>query len=241
MLGLVSVVLLSYLGIMMSWGLAFGLPWTLAYFYFIWICPAHQLSMGIRKCKPHRMMWWLASTFLHIVPITVILTSYAILPKSLIDQEETSHERIVLTLSLILAILTFFEVNLVVVSSLSDNFELEKINFPVIFLLDLSFSQFQCEILMNSNFFIQIAGNIIFTDNCYLRDLHRSKGEEKTREPWSWTVFNCNIQSQVAWQCQRFWQKDFSLIIFRSCCHVRMIFDICIISYVCNRYGLGPF
>merc|ERR1711936_1551777 len=42
-LGLVSVVLLSYLGIMMSWGLAFGLPWTLAYFYFIWICPAHQL------------------------------------------------------------------------------------------------------------------------------------------------------------------------------------------------------
>jgi len=47
-LGLVSVVLLSYLGIMMSWGLAFGLPWTLAYFYFIWICPAHQLTMGIR-------------------------------------------------------------------------------------------------------------------------------------------------------------------------------------------------
>ena len=80
------------------------------------------------------MMWWLASTFLHIVPITVILTSYAILPKSLIDQEETSHERIVLTLSLILAILTFFEVNLNldVVSSLSDNFELGKINFPVV-------------------------------------------------------------------------------------------------------------
>ena len=51
MLGLVSVVLLSYLGIMMSWGLAFGLPWTLAYFYFIWICPAHQLTMGIRSEK----------------------------------------------------------------------------------------------------------------------------------------------------------------------------------------------
>ena len=51
MLGLVSVVLLSYLGIMMSWGLAFGLPWTLAYFYFIWICPAHQLTMGIRCNK----------------------------------------------------------------------------------------------------------------------------------------------------------------------------------------------
>ena len=63
-LGLVSVVLLSYLGIMMSWGLAFGLPWTLAYFYFIWICPAHQLSMGIKKCKPHRMVWWAAATFL---------------------------------------------------------------------------------------------------------------------------------------------------------------------------------
>ena len=48
-LGLVSVILLSYLGIMMSWGLAFGLPWTLAYFYFIWICPSHQLTMGIRS------------------------------------------------------------------------------------------------------------------------------------------------------------------------------------------------
>ena len=53
MLGLVSVVLLSYLGIMMSWGLAFGLPWTLAYFYFIWICPAHQLTMGIR-CRTNQ-------------------------------------------------------------------------------------------------------------------------------------------------------------------------------------------
>jgi len=52
-LGLVSVVLLSYLGIMMSWGLAFGLPWTLAYFYFIWICPAHQLTMGIR-CRTNQ-------------------------------------------------------------------------------------------------------------------------------------------------------------------------------------------
>merc|ERR1711874_288478 len=56
---------------------------------------------------PHRMMWWLASTFLHIVPIS------AILPKSLIDQEETNHERIVLTLSLILAILTFFEITVI--------------------------------------------------------------------------------------------------------------------------------
>jgi len=55
-LGLVSVVLLSYLGIMMSWGLAFGLPWTLAYFYFIWICPAHQLTMGIRcYLKPEQI------------------------------------------------------------------------------------------------------------------------------------------------------------------------------------------
>jgi len=110
---ILSVLALTYLGIMISWGLAFGLPWILAYFYFIWICPAHQLSMGIRKCKPHRMMWWLASTFLHIVPITVILTSYAILPKSLIDQEEANHERIVLTLSLILAILTFFEITVI--------------------------------------------------------------------------------------------------------------------------------
>ena len=106
------MVALTYLGIMISWGLAFGLPWILAYFYFIWICPAHQLSMGIRKCKPHRMMWWVAATFLHIVPITVILTSYTLLPRSLIQQEtETNHGTIVLTLSLILAILSFFEVN----------------------------------------------------------------------------------------------------------------------------------
>ena len=47
-MAIMSVILLSFLGIMMTWGLAFGLPWTLAYFYFIWICPAHQLSMGIR-------------------------------------------------------------------------------------------------------------------------------------------------------------------------------------------------
>ena len=175
---------------MISWGLAFGLPWILAYFYFIWICPAHQLSMGIRKCKPHRMMWWLASTFLHIVPITVILTSYAILPKSLIDQEETNHERIVLTLSLILAILTFFEVNYEV-SSLSDNLQGKKIYFPVNFLADLSFSN-NPEIPMRNE--IQ---RIFITDNCYLRHLHRSKGKEKTREPRGRTVFNRNIQSQV--------------------------------------------
>jgi len=98
---------------MISWGLAFGLPWILAYFYFIWICPAHQLSMGIKKCKPHRMVWWAAATFLHIVPITVILTSYSLLPNSLIDQEETNHGRVVLTLSLILAILTLFEITVI--------------------------------------------------------------------------------------------------------------------------------
>ena len=45
---ILSVLALTYLGIMISWGLAFGLPWILAYFYFIWICPAHQLTMGIR-------------------------------------------------------------------------------------------------------------------------------------------------------------------------------------------------
>ena len=39
--------------------------------------------------------------------------------------------------------------------------------------------------------------NITFTDNCYLRHLHRSKGEEEKRKPRSRTVFNCNIQSQV--------------------------------------------
>merc|ERR1719166_686678 len=108
-----SVLALTYLGIMISWGLAFGLPWILAYFYFIWICPAHQLSMGIKKCKPPRMVWWAAATFLHIVPITVILTSYTLLPNSLIDQEETNHGRVVLTLSLILAILTLFEITVI--------------------------------------------------------------------------------------------------------------------------------
>ena len=47
-LAVLSVMVLSYLGVTVSWGLAFGLPWILAYFYFIWICPAHQLAMGIR-------------------------------------------------------------------------------------------------------------------------------------------------------------------------------------------------
>ena len=49
---ILSVLALTYLGIMISWGLAFGLPWILAYFYFVWICPAHQVSMGIRSQTP---------------------------------------------------------------------------------------------------------------------------------------------------------------------------------------------
>ena len=51
-LAILAVLALSYLGIMISWGLAFGLPWILAYFYFVWICPAHQVSMGIRSQTP---------------------------------------------------------------------------------------------------------------------------------------------------------------------------------------------
>jgi len=75
-LAFLAVILLSYLGIMMSWGLAFGLPWTLAYFYFLWICPSHQLSMGIRKLKPFRMIWWLASTGVHCILLALVCTSY---------------------------------------------------------------------------------------------------------------------------------------------------------------------
>ena len=88
------------------------------------------------------------------------------------------------------------------VSSLSDNLQRKKIYFPVNFLFDLSFSPSNNpEIPMrNRNEYKlvdKIAGkNLFFIDNCYLRDLHRSKGEEKTREPRS-RVLNCNIQSQV--------------------------------------------
>merc|ERR1712110_946845 len=73
---ILSVLALTYLGIMISWGLAFGLPWILAYFYFIWICPAHQVSMGIRKLKPHRMLWFVVSTLVHILISTVLLISW---------------------------------------------------------------------------------------------------------------------------------------------------------------------
>jgi len=110
-LGLISVVLLSYLGIMMSWGLAFGLPWTLAYFYFIWICPAHQLTMGIRKLKPYRMLWWVASTGLHILVLALVLASTTSLSYLHIGHANLANlAKPVVFLSLILAILVIFEV-----------------------------------------------------------------------------------------------------------------------------------
>jgi len=77
-LAILAVLALSYLGIMISWGLAFGLPWILAYFYFVWICPAHQVSMGIRKLKPHRMLWFVVSTLVHILISTVLLVSWTV-------------------------------------------------------------------------------------------------------------------------------------------------------------------
>ena len=79
LLAVMSVLALSYLGIMISWGLAFGLPWILAYFYFIWICPAHQLSMGIRKLKPHRMVWWVVSGSVHILLVSAMIVSATLL------------------------------------------------------------------------------------------------------------------------------------------------------------------
>jgi len=110
-LGLISVVLLSYLGIMMSWGLAFGLPWTLAYFYFIWICPAHQLTMGIRKLKPYRMLWWVASTGLHILVLALVLASTTSISYLHIGHANLANlAKPVVFLSLILAILVIFEV-----------------------------------------------------------------------------------------------------------------------------------
>jgi len=127
-LGLISVVLLSYLGIMMSWGLAFGLPWTLAYFYFIWICPAHQLTMGIRLCvpffacscscssccrklKPYRMLWWVASTGLHILVLALVLASTTSISYLHIGHANLANlAKPVVFLSLILAILVIFEV-----------------------------------------------------------------------------------------------------------------------------------
>lgn len=82
-LAVLSVLALSYLGIMISWGLAFGLPWILAYFYFIWICPSHQLSMGIRKLKPHRMLWFVVSSIVHIILAAILLVLYTLLPPSI--------------------------------------------------------------------------------------------------------------------------------------------------------------
>jgi len=109
-LAALSVVLLSYLGIMMSWGLAFGLPWTLAYFYFIWICPSHQLSMGIRKLKPYRMLWWVAATAVHIILILGILASYTTFSTSYLHIDDAKLVKPVVFLSVILAILTLFEI-----------------------------------------------------------------------------------------------------------------------------------
>lgn len=109
-LGLISVVILSYLGIMMSWGLAFGLPWTLAYFYFIWICPAHQLTMGIRKLKPYRMLWWVASTGLHILVLALVLASTTSFSSYYFHIDDANLVKPVVFLSLILAILAIFEV-----------------------------------------------------------------------------------------------------------------------------------
>jgi len=109
-LALLAVVLLSYLGIMMSWGLAFGLPWTLAYFYFIWICPAHQLSMGIRKLKPYRMLWWVASTGLHAILLILVITSYTTFSSNYLHVEHASLVKPLVFLCLVLGILLIFEV-----------------------------------------------------------------------------------------------------------------------------------
>lgn len=108
-LALMAVLLLSYLGIMMSWGLAFGLPWTLAYFYFIWICPAHQMSMGIRKLKPFRMLWWVSSTGIHCLLLILVLTSVTTFNSSYLQVDHVSIVRPLIVLSLVLAILLIFE------------------------------------------------------------------------------------------------------------------------------------
>ena len=51
LLAVVSVLSVLWWSSFGRWGLAFSLPWILAYFYFIWICPAHQLSVGIRRVE----------------------------------------------------------------------------------------------------------------------------------------------------------------------------------------------
>lgn len=109
-LALLAVILLSYLGIMMSWGLAFGLPWTLAYFYFIWICPSHQLSMGIRKLKPYRMIWWMATTGVHCILLGLVCTSYISFSEDFLHVERRSLVKPLVFLSLVLGVLLIFEV-----------------------------------------------------------------------------------------------------------------------------------
>lgn len=66
------VVLLSTLGVIMSWAL---LPWALAYLYFMWWRPAHHLEQGLRKLDQTRMVLWMASTGFHVVPFLMCLFS----------------------------------------------------------------------------------------------------------------------------------------------------------------------
>jgi len=109
-MAIMSVILLSYLGIMMSWGLAFGLPWTLAYFYFIWICPAHQLSLGIRKLKVYRMLWLVSSIGVHIVLLMTILASFTTFSSSYLHIHHASNTTPVIVLATITTVLSLFQV-----------------------------------------------------------------------------------------------------------------------------------
>lgn len=72
LMAITLVVLLSTLGVIMSWAL---LPWALAYLYFMWWRPAHHLEQGLRKLDQTRMVLWMASTGFHVVPFLMCLFS----------------------------------------------------------------------------------------------------------------------------------------------------------------------
>ena len=67
LLVVVSVLIVLWWSSFGRWGLAFSLPWILAYFYFIWIYPAHQLSVGIRRvCIIFIMSWMVHASILSL-------------------------------------------------------------------------------------------------------------------------------------------------------------------------------
>ena len=66
---------------------------------------------SFRKLKPYRMLWWVAATAVHIILILGILASYTTFSTSYLHIDDAKLVKPVVFLSVILAILTLFEVS----------------------------------------------------------------------------------------------------------------------------------